>query len=77
MVHSRYPEEYERHLGKFKENEKKETVEYIERSMISGRVVNRTMWCKAFITAAREGQIKQQAAESLNGAYDALGIREG
>ena len=77
MEHSRYEDEYETHVKKFTELVKQETLSYIQRSMIDGSEVNKTMWCKAFITAEREGQFTQQAAESLNGAYDTLGIRDG
>ena len=43
--------------------------------MINGGTVDKTMQSKAYITGEREGQFTQQAAESLNGAYDALDIR--
>ena len=35
------------------------------------------MWCQAFIEGEREGILTQQPAESLNGAYKALGFRDG
>ena len=35
------------------------------------------MWCQAFIDGEREGISTQQAAESLNGAYKAIGLRDG